>query len=175
MNDKLTQQDAILSTTGNGLFLIIEGDNFIMTGGKKGNHTLHVGSTDFDRLHAHWCGYIEASDAGLATPIKHEEVVAWYSQPEETTPEETPVDYSRTIEGYGLRLTISELPDDREGVDVWVETLNEKYCSSLACALGEEELLFQGSGSHEDKQLSSRQLNWLGGNTVQEFLDEVGY
>jgi len=72
----------------------------------------------------------------------------------------------------GLRLVTEE--NDRDSVDVFVESTDGRFCSSYAMATNEG-VLTAGGYPYEDLPLTRRQLEFLESDEVQNFLAEVGY
>ena len=80
-------------------------------------------------------------------------------------------DTSATLEHTLLNLKLSVTENDRGSADVWVETSDDAYCSSYACATNEGTL----DGNHDLFELTPAHLKWLDSQTVISFLDTVGY
>lgn len=47
---------------------VVEGEHFVMLGGKSGAHSLAISATSAERLLAHWRGYLENNGYNPARP-----------------------------------------------------------------------------------------------------------
>lgn len=65
MNDqRVTSTEARVIIRSGRFTLSVVGDEYVMTGGYYGTHSLSVHCTDAKRLHSHWIGYCRQQQHG---------------------------------------------------------------------------------------------------------------